>query len=65
MLESVLTSSLEKGFVDQRPSDFSPFSSAVMLKNQHLSCQLMLRVPVGERGMRVALTLGGSAAPYA
>ncbi len=64
MLESVLTSSLEKGFVDQRPSDFSPFSSAIMLKNQHLSCQLMLRVPVGERGGRVALTLGGSAAPY-
>jgi hypothetical protein len=36
-----------------------------MLKNQHLSCQLMLRVPADEKGMRVALTLGGSAAPYA
>lgn len=65
MLESVLTSSLEKGFVDQTPADFSPFSSAIMLKNQHLSCQLMLRVPADEKGMRVTLTLGGSAAPYA
>ncbi len=65
MLESVLTSSLEKGFVDQAPADFSPFSSAIMLKNQHLSCQLMLRVPADEKGMRVTLTLGGSAAPYA
>jgi hypothetical protein len=36
-----------------------------MLKNQHLSCQLMLRVPADEKGMRVSLTLGGSAAPYA
>lgn len=65
MLESVLTSSLEKGFVDQTTADFSPFSSAIMLKNQHLSCQLMLRVPADEKGMRVTLTLGGSAAPYA
>ena len=65
MLESVLTSSLEKGFVDQTPADFSPYTSAIMLKNQHLSCQLMLRVPADEKGMRVALTLGGSAAPYA
>ncbi|MBE6660768.1 MAG: DUF4091 domain-containing protein [Ruminococcaceae bacterium] len=65
MIESVLTSSLEKGFVDQAPADFSPFSSAIMLKNQHLSCQLMLRVPADEKGMRVTLTLGGSAAPYA
>ena len=65
MLESVLTSSLEKGFVDQTPADFSPFSSAIMLKNQHLSCQLMLRVLADEKGMRVTLTLGGSAAPYA
>lgn len=65
MLESVLTSSLEKGFVDQAPADFSPFSSAIILKNQHLSCQLMLRVPADEKGMRVTLTLGGSAAPYA
>lgn len=65
MLESVLTSSLEKGFVDQKPSDFSPFSSAIMLKNQHLSFQLMLRVPAEEKGCRVSLTLDGSAAPYA
>lgn len=65
MLESVLTSSLEKGFVDQSPCDFPPFTSATLLKNQHLSCQLMLRVPADEKGCRVSLTLSGSAAPYA
>jgi hypothetical protein len=65
MLESILTSSLEKGFVDQSPLDFPALSQATMLKNQHLSCQLMLRVPADEKGMRVSLTLGGSAAPYA
>ena len=64
MLESVLTSSLEKGFVDQAPCDFPPFSSATLLKNQHLSGQLMLRVPAQEKGCRVSLTLSGSAAPY-
>ena len=65
MLESVLTSSLEKGFVDQTPADFSAIEAATMLKNQHYSCQLMLRIPANERGMRVTLTLGGDAAPYA
>jgi hypothetical protein len=38
MLESILTSSLEKGFVDQSPLDFPALSQATMLKNQHLSC---------------------------
>ncbi len=65
MLQSILTSSLEKGFTDQCPADFSPLSSATMLKNQHLSCQLMLRVPSDEKGLRVSLSLDGSAAPYA
>ena len=65
MLQSILTSSLEKGFVDQTPADFSPLSTVTMLKNQHLSCQLMLRVPADEKGMRVSVTLGGSMAPYA
>jgi hypothetical protein len=65
MLESILTSSLEKGFVDQTPAEFPAFSEATICQNQHLSCQLMLRVPADEKGMRVALTLDGSAAPYA
>jgi hypothetical protein len=65
MLESTLTSSLEKGFVDQTPAEFPAFSEATICQNQHLSCQLMLRVPADEKGMRVALTLDGSAAPYA
>jgi hypothetical protein len=65
MLQSILTSSLEKGFVDQTPADFSPLSSITMLKNQHPSCQLMLRVPADEKGMRVSVSLGGSVAPYA
>lgn len=65
MLQSILTSSLEKGFIDQNPSDFPALSQATMLKNQHFSCQLMLRLP--DRGMtcRLSLSLEGSAAPYA
>ena len=34
-LHTRLTSSLEKGFLDQMPEQFSPLTRATMLKNQH------------------------------
>ncbi len=65
MLQSILTSSLEKGFVDQTPADFACLEQATMLKNQHFSCQLMLLLPERGKTKKFHLSLEGSAHAYA
>ena len=63
-LHTRLTSSLEKGFVDQMPEQFSPLRRATMLKNQHYSFQLMYRLDSDNHAYRFSIEVESELKPY-
>ena len=63
-LHTRLTSSLEKGFVDQMPEQFSPLRRATMLKNQHYSFQLMYRLDSDNHAYRFSIEIESELKPY-
>ncbi|MBQ7319978.1 MAG: DUF4091 domain-containing protein [Clostridia bacterium] len=64
-LHTRIVSSLEKGFLDQWPEQFSALHRATMLSNQHLSFQLFYRLEADNHARRCTLELEGEIAPYA
>ncbi|MBQ8719372.1 MAG: hypothetical protein IJY66_08905, partial [Clostridia bacterium] len=63
-LHTRLTSSLEKGFLDQMPEQFSPLTRATMLKNQHYSFQLMYRLDSDNHAYRFSIEVESELKPY-
>ena len=63
-LHTRLTSSLEKGFLDQMPEQFPALDRATMLLNQHLSFQLFYRLDSDNHAYRFSIEVEGELAPY-
>lgn len=63
-LHTRLTSSLEKGFIDQMPEQFPPYRHATMMRNQHLSFQLFYRMDADHHIERVQIEVESPLSPY-
>ncbi len=63
-LHTRLTSSLEKGFLDQMPEQFPALRKATMLRNQHLSFQLLYRLDADNHAYRFHIDVESALAPY-
>ena len=63
-LHTRLTSSLEKGFLDQMPQQFPALTKATMLRNQHYAFQLMYRLDAGNHAYRFFIEVESELKPY-
>ncbi|MBQ7339021.1 MAG: DUF4091 domain-containing protein [Clostridia bacterium] len=63
-LHTRLTSSLEKGFLEQWPEQFPALHRATILRNQHLAFQLLYRLDADNHARRFSLKIEGELAPY-
>ncbi len=63
-LHTRLTSSLEKGFLDQMPEQFPLLRRATMLRNQHYAFQLLYRLDADNHAYRFQIEVESALAPY-